>query len=97
MSNDLVLATQEACNNACQHGAEEAGCDVTVTSLEGAVTIEVTDGGRGFDFETVRAAWPPRVQRSSGRGLFIIAALTDHLEVVLRESGTLVRIVKTIE
>ena len=97
VTNDLVLATQEACNNACQHGAEDTGCDVSVTCQDGTVTIEVADAGRGFDFETVRATWPPRLLRSSGRGLFIIAELTDHLEIVRRESTTLVRIVKAIE
>ena len=97
VSNDLVLAAQEACNNACQHGAQDSGCDISVTCQNGAVTIEVADAGRGFDLETVRATWPPRLLRSSGRGLFIIAELTDHLEIVRHESMTLVRIVKAIE
>ncbi len=97
VSKDLILATQEACNNACQHGAESAGCDVAVSCLDGTIVIEIADRGRGFDFESVKATWPPLVLKGSGRGLFIIAALTDQIEVVRRQPGTLVRIFKIIE
>ena len=99
MSKALVLATQEACNNACQHGAAGAGCDcdVSVSYLKGTITIEVADRGRGFDFEAVKATWPPLLLEGSGRGLFIVAALADQLEVVQRRQGTLVRIFKAVE
>ncbi len=94
--DDLILATQEACNNACQHAIEGAGCDVFVTCLDGAITIEVADNGRGFDFDRVKAAWPPTLMASGGRGLFLVAELADGVEVVRRRSGTLVRIFKTV-
>jgi anti-sigma regulatory factor (Ser/Thr protein kinase) len=35
--------------------------------------------------------------RSGGRGLFLIAELTDQIEVVQRRPGALVRIFKVIE
>ena len=94
---DLVLATQEACNNACQHGEDGAGCTVSAICLEGTMMIEVADRGRGFDFETVKRAWPPVLLSSGGRGLFMIAQLTDHVEVVRRRSGTSVRMFKAVE
>ena len=94
MSNALVLATQEACNNACQHGADGAGCDVSVSYLNGTITIEVADRGGGFDFEAVKATWPPCLLEGSGRGLFMVAELADQIEVVHRRQGTLVRIFK---
>lgn len=97
VSNDLILATQEACNNACQHGADETGCDVSVSYLDGVVMVEVADKGRGFDFESVRAAWPPMLLKRGGRGLFLIAELTDQIEVVQRRPGTLVRIFKSVK
>jgi len=96
VSDDLVLATQEACNNACQHDPDHAGCDVVVSCLEDTVIIEVADRGDGFDLETVKATWPPELLRGDGRGLFLIAELTDQLEVVRRRRGTLVRIVKLV-
>jgi anti-sigma regulatory factor (Ser/Thr protein kinase) len=97
VSTNLVLATQEACNNACQHGARNSGCDVSVSFVDGTITIEVADDGRGFDFESVKATWPPMLLRSGGRGLYLIAELTDQLEVIQRRPGTLVRIFKVIE
>jgi anti-sigma regulatory factor (Ser/Thr protein kinase) len=106
LSRDLILATQEACNNACQHGAMETGgrrvaprvgCDVAVTRLGGTIVIEVADRGPGFDLETVKADWPPTLLEDGGRGLFIIAELADRLEVVQRRPGTVVRIVRALE
>jgi anti-sigma regulatory factor (Ser/Thr protein kinase) len=97
MSNALILATQEACNNACQHGADEACCDVSVSYLDGTITIEVADRGCGFHFEAVKATWPPTLLEGSGRGLFLASELTDQLEVVRRRQGTLVRLFKTVE
>ena len=96
VSNDLVLVTQEACNNACQHGPDHIGCDVSVTCLGDTVVIEVADRGCGFDFEAVMATWPPELLRGDGRGLFLIAELTDQIEVVRRRQGTLVRIIKLV-
>ena len=98
VSNDLILATQEACNNAWRHGADREGCDVAVSCLDGAIVIEVADRGGGFEFETVKATWPPMILQDDGRGLFLISELTDGVEVVRRRGrGTLVRIVKALE
>lgn len=96
VSNDLVLVTQEACNNACRHGADGIGCDVVVTCLDDRVVIEVADRGHGFDLEQVKALWPPMLLEDGGRGLFLITTLADEIEVVRRRRGTLVRIFKLI-
>ncbi len=96
VSTNLILATQEACNNACQHGAQNAGCDVSVTRVDATIMIEVADRGCGFDFELVKATWPPMLLRDGGRGLYLIAELTDQIEVIQRRPGTLVRIFKVI-
>lgn len=95
-SHDLILATQEACNNACQHGHDGTGCDVVVTRLGDTIVVEVADRGRGFDLDAVKATWPPGLLEAGGRGLFLIAQLTDQLEVVRRDRGTLVRIIKVV-
>jgi serine/threonine-protein kinase RsbW len=97
VSGNLVLVTQEACNNACRHSGRGAGCDVSVVCLEGSVTIEVSDGGDGFDFDAVKATWPPALSRGGGRGLFLMATLTDSLEVLQRHPGTLIRMLKVLE
>jgi anti-sigma regulatory factor (Ser/Thr protein kinase) len=96
ISKDLISATQEACNNACQHGIDGVGCDIAVAYIEGTVTIEVADRGRGFDFDSVKSRWPPALLNTSGRGLFLISELSDQTEVVQRRPGTLVRIFKAV-
>ncbi len=96
MSSDLVLATSEACNNAFQHSGDGAELDVSVSCLSGTITVEVADRGHGFDLQAVKATWPPVLLKSNGRGLFIIAALTDQMEVVQRRPGTLVRMFRAV-
>jgi serine/threonine-protein kinase RsbW len=93
---DVVLATQEACNNAVQYGDDADGVEVCVTVHERAVIVEVSDRGPGFDMERVKAGWPPRAHCSGGRGLFLISHVADSLEVVRRDRGTLVRITKSL-
>ena len=94
--DDLILAAQEACNNACRYGTDGMGCDLAVSFADGTVTIEVADRGPGFDLGAVKAMWPPALLEAGGRGLFLIAELTDQIEVVERGPGTLVRIFKAI-
>ena len=97
VSNDLILATQEACNNACQHGIDGGECDVSVSHLNGTIVVEVADRGRGFEFETVKATWPPEPLGDGGRGLFLIAELSDQMEVVRRLQGTVIRVFKAVD
>ena len=95
-SKELLFATQEACNNACQHGRDEGGCDIAVAYIDGTVTIEVADRGHGFDFDSVKSTWPPALLSTGGRGLFLIATFADQTEVLQRRQGTLVRIFKAV-
>jgi serine/threonine-protein kinase RsbW len=91
---DIVLALSEACGNAVTH-AELAGAyhvDVEVTG--GLCTIEVTDDGGGFAADGVDA---PQPLGESGRGLHVIAALTERLEVItVDEVGTVLRFTKRL-
>jgi anti-sigma regulatory factor (Ser/Thr protein kinase) len=57
-------------------------------------TIEVTDDGGGFDPSTVR---PGDVLDDTGRGLQIVAALVDGLDVVSVDGlGTMLRFTKRL-
>jgi anti-sigma regulatory factor (Ser/Thr protein kinase) len=96
IAKDLIVATQEACNNACQHSRDDAGCDIAVAYIDGTVTIEVADRGHGLDFDSVKSQWPPALLGGGGRGLFLISELSDQTEVVRRRPGTLVRIIKAV-
>jgi anti-sigma regulatory factor (Ser/Thr protein kinase) len=75
---DLMLATTEAVTNAVQHGkAWPNGCILFVTRpCPRGLHVEVCDLGT-FD-STLE---PAPVDATSGRGMQIIAALVDRLEV----------------
>ena len=88
---DLMLATTEAVTNAVQHGkAWPNDCILFVTRpCERGLQVEVSDRGR-FD-STLE---PAPLDATSGRGVQIIAALVDRLEVKNGGKGTLVRFEK---
>lgn len=92
-SYDLAVALSEACANAVEHGGDSSvGYRVTALIDGDTCRIEVTDSGPGFaggPRSTARShpACHPRpqtpvsVQDENGRGLFLIASLTDHVRV----------------
>ncbi|GGU81672.1 hypothetical protein GCM10010211_54840 [Streptomyces albospinus] len=93
---DLSVALSEACANAVEHGGDAATDDYRVTAYIDGDTcrIEVTDSGPGFrrsappHTATDRALAPAPVPTPAqapayaedGRGLFLIEALTDHVQ-----------------
>lgn len=50
----------------------------------GIAVLRVRDSGPGFDW---REVGPPEPLAESGRGLFIVRAMAQHLRVVRHESG----------
>jgi serine/threonine-protein kinase RsbW len=88
---DLMLATSEAFANAIQHGSAWANeCILLATEpCPGGLRVEVTDCG-SFD----RSLEPTPIDAVSGRGIPIIAAVVDHLEVQNGSGRTLVRFEK---
>jgi serine/threonine-protein kinase RsbW len=82
----VVLAVAEACNNAILH----AGSAFTVTVIVegGRASVSVADDGHGFT-PPVRPEMPVP-QAVSHRGLALMAALVDHVDVISDESGTTV-------
>jgi anti-sigma regulatory factor (Ser/Thr protein kinase) len=85
---DLMLATNEAFANAVQHGRAWANeCVLLATEpCAGGLRVEVTDCGV-FD----SALEPTPIDSTSGRGIPIIAAVVDRLEVQNGNGRTLVR------
>jgi serine/threonine-protein kinase RsbW len=79
----VVLAVNEAVANAIEHGGRgPADVLVDATMDDGALTIEIRDQGRWQD----RPSEPDR-----GRGLLLMQALMDEVEVERSSRGTLVR------
>ena len=88
---DLSLATSEAVTNAVQHGkAWPNDCILLVTEpCPRGLRVEVCDLGT---FDSALGPAPP--EATSGRGMQIIAAVVDRLEVRSRQGRTLVRFEK---
>ena len=88
---DLMLAATEAVTNAVQHGkAWPNDCILFVTRpCPRGLQVEVSDLGT-FD-STLE---PASLDATSGRGVQIIAALVDRLEVRDDNRGTVVRFEK---
>jgi anti-sigma regulatory factor (Ser/Thr protein kinase) len=87
----LVLATSEAVSNAILHGGACPGKGILLRVLpwHDGLCVEVCDCGR-FD----SAPLPPGLEATHGRGIPIIAAVVDHLEVDSEGSLTKVRFAK---
>jgi serine/threonine-protein kinase RsbW len=88
---DLLLATTEAVTNAVRHGeAWPNDCILLATRRSPrGLQVEVSDLGT-FD----SALAPAPLEATSGRGMQIIAALVDRLEVKNADGRTLVRLEK---
>jgi anti-sigma regulatory factor (Ser/Thr protein kinase) len=88
---DLMLAATEAFTNAIKHGKPWPNdCILFVTApCPRGLCVQVCDLGT-FD----SALEPAPVEATSGRGMQIIAALVDRLELTSRQGRTLVRFEK---
>ena len=86
-THDLILATSEAVANAVQHGeAWPNDCILLVTEPSASgLRVEVSDCGR-FD-STLE---PAPMDATGGRGIGIIAAIVDRLEVRNGDGQTVV-------
>jgi anti-sigma regulatory factor (Ser/Thr protein kinase) len=87
----LVLATSEAVSNAILHGTACPGRGILVRLMpwNDGLCVDVCDCGR-FD----SAPLPPGPDATHGRGIPIIAAVVDHLEVTADGPLTRVRFAK---
>jgi anti-sigma regulatory factor (Ser/Thr protein kinase) len=91
---DLELVASELATNVIQH-AQLAEIAVAVQRVGDAWIIEV-DGADALTMaDAVAPARPPDVE-PSGRGLLIVHALTDSVEIVERDGGRLIRCLKRI-
>jgi anti-sigma regulatory factor (Ser/Thr protein kinase) len=88
---DLMLATSEAVANAVQHGAALPNDRILLTTTRCARGLRVEVCNRGtFN----GAPKPAALKATSGRGIQIIAAVVDRLEVKNGNDLTVVRFEK---
>ncbi len=89
----LVLATAEACNNAILH-AGGGGFIVSVALDAGHATVVVTDRGDGFLPPDPPAM--PAPHATGRRGLAIMRALVDEVDLTSGDHGTTVVLVQSL-
>ncbi len=77
---DIITAVGEVCDNAIEHGRSELGVEVDYSMTASEFRVEVKDHGPGFD-PAGRGEHPPDVFAESGRGIFLMKNLMDHLEI----------------
>jgi anti-sigma regulatory factor (Ser/Thr protein kinase) len=77
---EITLAVSEACTNAIEHAYSPAPAEFTLraTANQGELTFVVTDAG----------SWRAPRGQDRGRGLVIIRAAMDDVEVISSETGT---------
>lgn len=95
---DVVSATEEAVVNALMHSRAPSGTvQVTALVFDGRVEVTVRDDGRGFDPSALDAQHPPDPLEAHGRGLFLVRALMDEVQIDSGEHGTTIRMVRRME
>jgi serine/threonine-protein kinase RsbW len=90
VADSLVQAVAEACNNAILHATGET-FSVSVNVQGTACTLIISDRGRGF--EPPEHARMPSPEAVDHRGLALMEALVDQVEVSSTPAGTTVVLV----
>jgi anti-sigma regulatory factor (Ser/Thr protein kinase) len=87
-SNDIQISCHEACSNAMEHAYRfrEATIDVNAEFDGAEVLVTIADSG----------GWREQRDSDRGRGLDLIRALMDSVEVEPGEEGTVVRMRKRL-
>lgn len=99
ISSEILLAVGEAAANATRHGRNPEGrSEMRVyCALEGpSVSITIADDGPGFDPARIESAQLPDRFASGGRGLFLMRAFMDEVEVDPAERGTKVTMFRRV-
>jgi serine phosphatase RsbU (regulator of sigma subunit)/anti-sigma regulatory factor (Ser/Thr protein kinase) len=85
---DMLVACQEACANAVEHAYApgRAGVELELLHAEGKIRFTIRDQGR----------WRPPRGENRGRGLPLMRALMDGVEIRETGAGTEVELVRTL-
>jgi serine/threonine-protein kinase RsbW len=99
---DIALALSEACANVIQHAGPGDEYEVQVSARNGQCAIEVVNAGsgdgEGWAREMALTSDPVPATAEHGRGLKIIKAVVDNLQLTGSErAGTTVHFEKTLE
>ena len=88
---DLVLCVEEACANVIRHSGSATAGRLTIAVDEQAVEVVLKDEGRGFGMVLPDPRRPPDPFAGGGRGLYLMACLSDEVEF-WNEGGACLRL-----
>lgn len=91
---DLQLALTEACSNVLRHAGGVVEYQVTFSAVAGRCELHVYDRGPGFEPAVARSGVAGSTDER-GRGLVLMEALTDDVQVTADGRRTTVRLLKT--
>jgi len=89
--SDVIMSLQEACKNAIRFAHSKRDIDVILAVDADAIQLVVHDHGVGFapTIRTEAPRTPPDPLTQHGRGLFLMGALMDDVQIV-RDHGAVV-------
>jgi serine/threonine-protein kinase RsbW len=100
--DDVTLALTEVCSNVVRHAHESADYTVTVTATANRCTIDVCDSGTGLPQGAIderprrSGSTAPSSTAEHGRGLSIVRAVMDAVQVVAGPGGVAIHMVKQL-
>ena len=94
--DDVTLALTEVCSNVVRHAHESIDYTVTVTATANRCTIDVCDSGTGLPQGTVEEPRKAGSNAEHGRGLGIVRAVMDAVQVVTGPGGVAIHMVKQL-
>lgn len=87
---NILIAVTEAVNNAIVHGNNNDTSKkvfVEVDKVEEGVVFSIEDQGGGFDFNNLPdPTAPENIEKTHGRGIFLMKNLADEVEFDLKGS-----------
>ncbi|MBK7140900.1 MAG: ATP-binding protein [bacterium] len=97
---DIAISVSELVNNAMLHGnrsAPDKQVTVRISRENSSVRISVADQGDGFNPEVIEnPIEDDNLLKEVGRGIFIVRALMDKVEISAEKTGTTIVITKAI-
>ncbi len=97
---DIAISVSELVNNAILHGnrsAPDKNVTVQITRENSAVRISVADQGDGFNPAIIEnPIEDDNLMKEVGRGIFIVRALMDSVDISATAHGTTIVITKAI-
>lgn len=96
--DSLAISVTEILGNAIVHGNKRDKSKKVTIDFEyknDTITVSIQDEGEGFkESEIANPLEPENLLKESGRGIFIVRALMDQVDIIRRKAGTKVRLVK---